>query len=50
MHIEVERELHNLTLEAIIHGRCLAKEWLADECPSDRVRENPHSRGARPTS
>ena len=29
MHIEVERELHNLTLEAIIHGRCLAKEWLA---------------------
>ena len=29
MHIEVERELHNLTLEAIIHGRFLAKEWLA---------------------
>ena len=29
MHIEVERELHNLTLETIIHGRCLAKEWLA---------------------
>ena len=29
MHIEVERELHNLTLEAVIHGRCLAKEWLA---------------------
>lgn len=29
MHIEVERELHNLTLEAIVHGRCLAKEWLA---------------------
>ena len=29
MHIEIERELHNLTLDAIIHGRCLAKEWLA---------------------
>jgi hypothetical protein len=28
MHIEIERELHNLTLDAIIHGRCLAKEWL----------------------
>ena len=29
MHIEIERELHNLTLDAIIHARCLAKEWLA---------------------
>lgn len=32
MHIEIEREIHNLTLEAIIHGRRLADEWLAAGC------------------
>ena len=44
MHIEVERELHNLTLEAIVHGRCLAKEWLATNviptgCAKTRILE-----------
>ena len=28
MHIEIEREIHDLTLEAIIHGRRLAVEWM----------------------
>lgn len=32
MHIEIEREIHNLTLEAIIHGRLLAEEWLEAGC------------------
>ncbi|MCK0141976.1 hypothetical protein [Aliiroseovarius sp. F20344] len=32
MHIEIEREIHNLTLEAIIHGRRLAEEWLKVGC------------------
>lgn len=32
MHIEIERELHNLTLEAIIHGRRLAEEWMETGC------------------
>lgn len=31
MHIEIERELYNLTLEAVIHGRRLAEEWR-DAC------------------
>lgn len=27
MHFEIERELYDLTLEVVIHGRCLAEEW-----------------------
>lgn len=32
MHIEIERELHDLTLNAVIHGRCLAEEWREAGC------------------
>ena len=32
MHIEIERELHNLTLNAVIHGRRLAEEWFETGC------------------
>lgn len=32
MHIEIEREIHDLTLEAIIHGRRLAVEWMETGC------------------
>lgn len=32
MHIEIERELHDLTLNAVIHGRRLAEEWREAGC------------------
>ncbi len=32
MHIEIEREIHDRTLEAIIHGRRLAEVWLETGC------------------
>lgn len=28
MHIEIEREVHEMTLEALVQGRLLAEEWL----------------------
>jgi hypothetical protein len=28
MHIEIEREVHEMTLEALVLGRLLAEEWL----------------------
>ncbi|MEP5153712.1 hypothetical protein [Planktotalea sp.] len=32
MHIEIERELHNLTVKAVTHGRLLAEEWFETGC------------------
>ena len=32
MHIEIEREIHDLTVKAVTHGRLLAEEWLETGC------------------
>lgn len=32
MHIEIEREIHDLTLKAVVHGRRLAEEWREAGC------------------
>ncbi|GAA3874343.1 hypothetical protein [Celeribacter arenosi] len=32
MHTEIERELHNLTLNTVTHGRRLSEEWFETGC------------------